>query len=163
MSHGAHPPGPGSLYGYGAMPASQMSADPHDLLSFLDPSMSSVYSAGLDAAMPMPMDLNDALAQSYAPAAAAHATVAAISGPGDQSFSPDAAVNPMMAPGPMQVSPLGATAPASNPSTLTEFTKRRNWPARVVEELKDLLQILDAHGRIKSIFTPTTWASSPRR
>lgn len=34
-------------------------------------------------------------------------------------------------------------------STLTEFTKRRNWPAKVVEELKDFLQILDANGRIK--------------
>jgi PAS domain S-box-containing protein len=34
-------------------------------------------------------------------------------------------------------------------NTLTEFTKRRNWPAKVVEELKDFLQILDANGRIK--------------
>jgi len=36
-------------------------------------------------------------------------------------------------------------------SALTEFTKRRNWPAKVVEELKDLLHILDAHGRIKYV------------
>lgn len=36
-------------------------------------------------------------------------------------------------------------------STLTEFTKRRNWPAKVVEELKDFLQILDANGRIKHV------------
>lgn len=36
-------------------------------------------------------------------------------------------------------------------STLTEFTKRRNWPAKVVEELKDLLQILDSNGRIKYV------------
>jgi PAS domain S-box-containing protein len=36
-------------------------------------------------------------------------------------------------------------------STLTEFTKRRNWPAKVVEELKDLLQILDANGRIRYV------------
>ncbi|KAG6007435.1 hypothetical protein E4U21_006024 [Claviceps maximensis] len=34
-------------------------------------------------------------------------------------------------------------------STLTDFTKRRNWPAKVVEELKDFLHILDANGRIK--------------
>ncbi|KAF3764625.1 hypothetical protein M406DRAFT_91348 [Cryphonectria parasitica EP155] len=34
-------------------------------------------------------------------------------------------------------------------STLTEFTKRRNWPAKVVEELKDLLMILDQDGRIR--------------
>ncbi|ROT39535.1 hypothetical protein SODALDRAFT_132091 [Sodiomyces alkalinus F11] len=51
-----------------------------------------------------------------------------------------------------------ATAPAtnnsSNPSggsTLTEFTKRRNWPAKVVEELRDFLQILDANGRIRFV------------
>jgi PAS domain S-box-containing protein len=37
----------------------------------------------------------------------------------------------------------------SSGNTLTEFTKRRNWPAKVVEELKDFLQILDANGRIK--------------
>lgn len=33
--------------------------------------------------------------------------------------------------------------------TLTEFTKRRNWPAKVVEELRDWLLIMDANGRIK--------------
>ncbi|KAG6038077.1 hypothetical protein E4U41_004586 [Claviceps citrina] len=37
----------------------------------------------------------------------------------------------------------------SGASTLTDFTKRRNWPAKVVEELKDFLHILDANGRIK--------------
>ncbi|KAG5986623.1 hypothetical protein E4U43_005433, partial [Claviceps pusilla] len=37
----------------------------------------------------------------------------------------------------------------SSTSTLTDFTKRRNWPAKVVEELKDFLHILDANGRIK--------------
>ncbi|KAI1421878.1 hypothetical protein F5Y12DRAFT_787155 [Xylaria sp. FL1777] len=36
-------------------------------------------------------------------------------------------------------------------SALTEFTKRRNWPAKVVEELKDVLYILDANGRIKYV------------
>ncbi|KAK8016396.1 GATA zinc finger [Apiospora rasikravindrae] len=44
--------------------------------------------------------------------------------------------------------------PGSN--TLTEFTKRRNWPAKVVEELKDFLQILDAHGRIKYVSPSVT-------
>lgn len=39
----------------------------------------------------------------------------------------------------------------SGSSTLTEFTKRRNWPAKVVEELKDLYQILDTNGRIKYV------------
>lgn len=36
-------------------------------------------------------------------------------------------------------------------STLTEFTKRRGWPAKVIEELKDFLQILDANGRIRYV------------
>jgi PAS domain S-box-containing protein len=36
-------------------------------------------------------------------------------------------------------------------STLTEFTKRRNWPAKVVEELRDLVTILDANGKIKYV------------
>lgn len=33
-------------------------------------------------------------------------------------------------------------------STLTEFTKRRNWSQRVLDELKDLLYILTADGRL---------------
>ena len=33
-------------------------------------------------------------------------------------------------------------------STLTEFTKRRNWSQRVLEELKDLLYILTPDGRL---------------
>ncbi|EGR47575.1 blue light regulator 2 [Trichoderma reesei QM6a] len=41
------------------------------------------------------------------------------------------------------------TSGSNNP--LTEFTKRRNWPAKVVEELRDLLQILDSNGRIKYV------------
>ena len=47
--------------------------------------------------------------------------------------------------------PPGAFAQMSlsGNTTVTDFTKRRNWPAKVVEELKDFLQILDANGRIK--------------
>ncbi|EXJ87317.1 hypothetical protein A1O3_04276 [Capronia epimyces CBS 606.96] len=33
-------------------------------------------------------------------------------------------------------------------STLTEFTKRRNWSQRVIEELKDLMYILTPDGRL---------------
>ncbi|KAI0390629.1 hypothetical protein F5Y17DRAFT_50911 [Xylariaceae sp. FL0594] len=46
--------------------------------------------------------------------------------------------------------------PAQGGSALTEFTKRRNWPAKVVEELKDLLHILDAHGRIRYVSPSVT-------
>ncbi|KAK4950851.1 white collar 2 type of transcription factor [Elasticomyces elasticus] len=35
-----------------------------------------------------------------------------------------------------------------NSSTLTEFTKRRNWSQRIIEELKDFLHILTPDGRI---------------
>ncbi|KAI1171770.1 hypothetical protein F4777DRAFT_34307 [Nemania sp. FL0916] len=49
--------------------------------------------------------------------------------------------------GPMQQ----PAQPAQSGSALTEFTKRRNWPAKVIEELKDVLYILDANGRIKYV------------
>lgn len=38
--------------------------------------------------------------------------------------------------------------PQNMQSTLTEFTKRRNWSQRVIEELKDFLHILTPDGRI---------------
>jgi len=43
---------------------------------------------------------------------------------------------------------FGLSIPNSTGSTLTEFTKRRNWSQRVVEELRDLLQILTPDGRL---------------
>src|ERR1700694_3644838 len=43
---------------------------------------------------------------------------------------------------------FGAQSTLSGGSTLTEFTKRRNWPQRVVEELRDFLHILTPDGRI---------------
>ena len=43
---------------------------------------------------------------------------------------------------------FGAQASANGGSTLTEFTKRRNWSQRVLEELKDFLHILTPDGRI---------------
>lgn len=55
--------------------------------------------------------------------------------------------------GPPPMTSFGMTQATQMPggSTLTEFTKRRNWPAKVVEELKDLLIILDANGRVKHV------------
>ncbi|KAI7078483.1 hypothetical protein KC327_g1962 [Hortaea werneckii] len=38
--------------------------------------------------------------------------------------------------------------PQTNNSTLTEFTKRRNWSSRIIEELKGFLHILTPDGRI---------------
>lgn len=43
---------------------------------------------------------------------------------------------------------FGAPSALGGNSTLTEFTKRRNWSQRVVEELKDFLHILTPDGRI---------------
>lgn len=43
---------------------------------------------------------------------------------------------------------FGAQSTLGGGSTLTEFTKRRNWSQRVVEELKDFLHILTPDGRI---------------
>ena len=48
--------------------------------------------------------------------------------------------------GPLPTS-FGVPAP-TNSSTLTEFTKRRNWSQRIIEELKDFLHILSPDGRI---------------
>ncbi|KAK5134598.1 hypothetical protein LTR08_006254 [Meristemomyces frigidus] len=45
--------------------------------------------------------------------------------------------------------PTGFGIPAQTASsTLTEFTKRRNWSQRIIEELKDFLHILTPDGRI---------------
>jgi PAS domain S-box-containing protein len=43
---------------------------------------------------------------------------------------------------------FGAQSTLGGGNTVTDFTKRRNWPQRVVEELKDFLHILTPDGRI---------------
>jgi PAS domain S-box-containing protein len=43
---------------------------------------------------------------------------------------------------------FGTQGPTNCGSTLTEFTKRRNWSQRVLDEIKDLLHILTPDGRI---------------
>lgn len=48
----------------------------------------------------------------------------------------------------------GTSGGASGSST--DFTKRRNWPAKVIEMMKDLLQVLDNHGRIKYVSPSVT-------
>ncbi|EPE09597.1 zinc finger white collar 2 protein wc-2 [Ophiostoma piceae UAMH 11346] len=43
-----------------------------------------------------------------------------------------------------------AAAAANNPTaSLTEFTRRKNWPAKLVEEMRDVLLIIDSNQRIK--------------
>jgi len=46
---------------------------------------------------------------------------------------------------------LGLTSSATAGSTLTEFTKKKHWPATVVGELRDLLYILNSDGRITHV------------
>ncbi|KAK0624653.1 putative white collar 2 protein [Bombardia bombarda] len=175
MSHGP-PPSRASLYGgygHGPMGVSaglstpqvrlrfSFSADQHDMMSMLESSMFGPYDG-----MSMAMDVNDPVAQPFAPSVTQSSNTA-LAGPADQPFSDDGVA--MSAAGSMAVTPItsgpvvaggggggtligpGAGVGAGANNTLTEFTKRRNWPARVVEELKDILQILDADGRIKHV------------
>ncbi|OAR00840.1 hypothetical protein LLEC1_06862 [Akanthomyces lecanii] len=64
-------------------------------------------------------------------------------------FNPDFALDAMMANGDADsLDPDSAGAdnmPGGGPSP------RRNWPAKIVEELRDWLQILDANGRLKFV------------
>ena len=52
---------------------------------------------------------------------------------------------------------FGVPVSQSGTSTLTEFTKRRNWSQRVLEEIKDMLYILTPDGRIVYV-SPSTKA-----
>ncbi|KAK0747741.1 hypothetical protein B0T21DRAFT_406333 [Apiosordaria backusii] len=98
-------------------------------------------SAGLASSADLPFSPDDSAA------AAAAAAVVAGGGGGGGPGGPGA--------GPLPVATLGTgSGGGSNTntaSTVTEFTKRRNWPAKVVEELQDFLHILDANGRIKHV------------
>jgi hypothetical protein len=46
---------------------------------------------------------------------------------------------------------FGIQNPSSSGSTLTEFTKRRNWSKLLLEELRDLMMILSPDGRIQHV------------
>ncbi|KAK0731532.1 hypothetical protein B0H67DRAFT_77160 [Lasiosphaeris hirsuta] len=119
-----------------------MSADSNEMMSLLD---GSLYFDG----MPMSIDVGDAMSQPYV-STPAHPSSAALAPPSEQGFSPDDLDNSMPGAGPLPVSSLASAANGGG-STLTEFTKRRNWPARVVEELMDFLQILDANGKVRHV------------
>ncbi|KAF1825407.1 uncharacterized protein K489DRAFT_377956 [Dissoconium aciculare CBS 342.82] len=60
--------------------------------------------------------------------------------------TPSESIMPVAGAGPP---PAGfGMAPPPTSSTLTEFTKRRNWSQRIIEEVKDFLHILSPDGRI---------------
>jgi PAS domain S-box-containing protein len=46
---------------------------------------------------------------------------------------------------------FGVQNPSSTGSTLTEFTKRRNWSKLLLEELRDLMMILSPDGRMQHV------------
>lgn len=151
MSHGHPQP---SLMGYG-MPMGmapdyfpQMNPDPADTLSLLDNS----FFLNFDGTMSMALDPTGPIPQLFAPPPPVHSSLNLLGSSGDQTaFSPpDDTTSTMSNPGGAPRESLGSASQHPQ-GTLTEFTKRRNWPTRVVEELRDLLHILDANGRIKHV------------
>ncbi|KAM0808052.1 hypothetical protein AB5N19_08393 [Seiridium cardinale] len=150
MNHGPQPP---YMFGFSNAPGGMNSVAS-------DTTVNDMMAASMDAntmfgnfdpnlAMAMDMDIDEmAMAQPqqqmFSPVSSA---------PGAQNSIVSSAEDTPRFPNSAEDSPAPPSAPAQPPgaNTLTEFTKRRNWPAKVVEELKDLLQILDAHGRIKYV------------
>ncbi|PSR94517.1 hypothetical protein BD289DRAFT_480510 [Coniella lustricola] len=163
MSHGPPPPPPpGNMFSYGQMAMPDVNGvgmgDNQDMMAlFSDPSMAE--SLFFDTSMPMNLDHPDDTAMS---AAAYNSASMGTNSPAQgsmtqsgsgslQRFQSISGDDNVPGAGPPPMSSFGASQPAQLPggSTLTEFTKRRNWPAKVVEELKDLLMILDQNGRVK--------------
>ncbi|TPX09517.1 uncharacterized protein E0L32_009260 [Thyridium curvatum] len=178
MSHGPPQPPPPNLFGFGPVAVGDVGYGPADvqtsqmgtgptqddaMMSLMDGSMFNPFdtmSMSLDGAD----DVN--LAQSFTPV-----TTAAATPQGAMMRTDNAVFTPGGGPttdgnapgaGPLPTTTFGQINFPGG-STLTEFTKRRNWPAKVVEELKDFLQILDANGRIShvspSITTLTGYAT----
>jgi PAS domain S-box-containing protein len=124
-----------------------MSLDPADTLSLLDNSMflpfDGTMAMSLDPTGPLPQSFTAGPAQPPSSTAQMGSAEPAAFSPAESTSTSSGAANP-----PRESLSSGNS---SNPSALTEFTKRRNWPARVIEELQDLLHILDANGRIKHV------------
>lgn len=139
-----------------------MAANGHnDMMSLYDNSMFTHFDG-----LPMHLDgLNDMATAPPPPPpfppVSGNANPQAVRVPNDAAhFAPNSGDSPVPLPSAGITPSFPAPAPVlQGGSTLTEFTKRRNWPAKVVEELKDFLQILDAHGRIRyaspSVFSLT--------
>ncbi|KAL2136515.1 hypothetical protein VTI74DRAFT_3340 [Chaetomium olivicolor] len=150
MSHG-HPL-PAGLMGFGMplsmgpdMPTLQMTADPGNTIPLLDSSLFFNF----DGVMAMNLDPTHPLPQSYGAAPAQSSSTALVGrGGGQLAFSSGHTASNMSGTGsqPQEGTDSGS---ASNHGILTDFTKRPNWPAKVVEELQDLLQIVDREYRIK--------------
>ncbi|KAL2173506.1 uncharacterized protein P884DRAFT_90561 [Thermothelomyces heterothallicus CBS 202.75] len=123
----------------------QMNPDQSDPLFPLDTS----FLYPFDGTTSMSLDPGGPLPASFDTGPDPDSSDALVAATGRAPYSPDDAAAGTNAPR----EPLGPgnQGNQSNQNVLTEFTKRRNWPARVVEELQDLLHILDANGRIKHV------------
>ncbi|OTB05645.1 hypothetical protein M426DRAFT_10398 [Hypoxylon sp. CI-4A] len=149
MDHGPPPPHSNGIFDF-TTPATlnpMTAPGQNDMMSLYDNAMFASFDG-----LPMSLDgLNDMtdVPQSFPPVStAANPQAALVHNDAQFALTGDSPVPPQ--PAGMTPSFVPPTQPAvQGGSTLTEFTKRRNWPAKVVEELKDFLQILDAHGRIK--------------
>ncbi|KAK3938928.1 cutinase gene palindrome-binding protein [Diplogelasinospora grovesii] len=144
MSHG--PPRLGaSLYGF-----ENLDTDPNDFMFLLDGPMFDNMAMNLDP------DMSQYSLTGMAPSAMQQSSrLGALAVPGhdggDALTPGDIGADSMPGAGPSPTTTFGTPSAIAAGSTLTEFTKRRNWPARVVEELKDFLHILDANGRVKHV------------
>ncbi|OIW26185.1 cutinase gene palindrome-binding protein [Coniochaeta ligniaria NRRL 30616] len=151
MSHGMPPP-PHDPYGFGntGLDLHPLGADTTDMLSLIDGTMLNGFD-GLPSYMTLDSADDSMMSPPFPTASSAAQTPSTLVPAGLHNLgSPEDARN---VPG---AGPVPATSFASPPglpagNTLTEFTKRRNWPAKVVEELKDVLHILDANGRVKHV------------
>lgn len=139
-----------------AEPTFLQMTDSQDMMALLgDPSMDN--SMFFDTSMAMNLDNDDTVMSSaFNPSGTTspqHSTLSqAGAGAMDiQRYQSNAADENVPGAGPPPMASFGMSQQPQLPggSTLTEFTKRRNWPAKVVEELKDLLMILDQNGRLK--------------
>ncbi|PHH72936.1 hypothetical protein CDD82_5731 [Ophiocordyceps australis] len=143
MSHGPPPP-PGHFFGFHNLDLSGQ--DANDVMAMLDSSMLAQFDDG-----PLNMDLTD-----FNP----NPDPADCSMPHDSGLVTEdcivraenqfnTAANNVPGAGPMPAASFNQMSLSNSSSALTEFTKRKNWAAKIIEEVKDFLHILDANGRIK--------------
>lgn len=99
----------------------------------------------MDSGLP----LIDPTANTYAPIAPSSSEQTPIASSADGSTPLQNSISGIGA-GPLPTG-FGMPSAASTGSTLTEFTKRRNWSKLVLEELRDLLCILSPEGRIQYV------------
>lgn len=132
-------------------------------MGMMNPDAGGLNGLDMDIGLPMDLDLDlsgngeqsfNSMNASAAPAPETNHSSNVISSDGNGNYTPkdhqqqqqDASVSGGAGAGPL---PTGyGMPPQTNQSTLTEFTKRRNWSQRIIEELKDFLHILTPDGRI---------------